>query len=78
MVILREIKGKVSSRIWKLKKQKGIKERYNLIQKLILDKNVELIINCGDNDREGEVLVNNLVYDIFTKKKIGIIIAWLL
>ena len=56
---------------WKLKKQKGIKERYNLIQKLILDKNVELIINCGDNDREGEVLVNNLVYDIFTKKKIN-------
>lgn len=56
---------------WKLKNQKGIKERYNLIQKLILDKNVELIINCGDNDREGEVLVNNLVYDIFTKKKIN-------
>lgn len=56
---------------WKLKSQKGIKERYNLIQKFILDKNIDTIINCGDNDREGEVLVNNLVYDIFRKKKIN-------
>ena len=56
---------------WKLKKQKGIKERYNLIQKFILDRNINTIINCGDNDREGEVLVNNVVYDIFRKNKIN-------
>lgn len=56
---------------WKIKNQRGIKERYNLIEKLILDKNVAVIINCGDNDREGEVLVNNIVYDIFRKKKIN-------
>ncbi len=55
---------------WKIKKQKGIKERYKLIEKLILKKEVDIIINCGDNDREGEVLVNNLIYDIFRKNKI--------
>ena len=55
---------------WKLKNQKGIKERYNLIEKLILRDDVDTIINCGDNDREGEVLVNNIIYYIFKKKKI--------
>lgn len=56
---------------WKLKNQKGIKERFNLIQELILRDDVDTIINCGDNDREGEVLVNNIIYYIFKKKKIN-------
>lgn len=55
---------------WKLKNQKGIKERYNLIEKLILRDDVDAIINCGDSDREGEVLVNNIIYYIFKKKGI--------
>lgn len=55
---------------WKIKNDKGIRERYNLIQDLILRKDVDIIINCGDNDREGEVLVNNIIYDIFKKNKI--------
>lgn len=55
---------------WKLKNQKGIKERFNLIQELILREDVDTIINCGDNDREGEVLVNNIIYYIFKNKKI--------
>ena len=56
---------------WKLKNQKGIRERFNLIQELILRDDVDTIINCGDNDREGEVLVNNIIYYIFKKKKIN-------
>ncbi len=55
---------------WKIKSQSGIKERYNVIQDLILRNDIDVIINCGDNDREGEVLVNNIIYDIFKKKKI--------
>ena len=55
---------------WKLKKQKGIKERYNLVENLIKRNDVDTIINCGDADREGEVLVNNIIYDIFRKNKI--------
>lgn len=55
---------------WKIKNQSGIKERYNIIQDLILRDEIDVIINCGDNDREGEVLVNNIIYDIFQKKKI--------
>lgn len=56
---------------WKIKSQNGIKQRYNIIQELILRNDVDIIINCGDNDREGEVLVNNIIYDIFMKKKIN-------
>lgn len=55
---------------WKIKNDKGIKERYKLIEKLILRDDIDIIINCGDNDREGEVLVNNIIYDIFKKNKI--------
>lgn len=55
---------------WKLKKQKGIKERYNLVEALIKRNDINIIINCGDADREGEVLVNNIIYDVFRKNKI--------
>lgn len=55
---------------WKMKSENGIKERYNLIEKLILQDDIGVIINSGDNDREGEVLVNNIIYDIFKKNKI--------
>lgn len=36
-----------------------------------MQSNVGVIINCGDNDREGEVLVNNIIYDIFKKNEIS-------
>lgn len=55
---------------WKIKTERGMKERYNIIQDLILRDDIEIIINCGDSDREGEVLVNNIIYDIFRKNKI--------
>ena len=55
---------------WKLKKQKGIKERYNLVEALIKRNDINIIINCGDADRAGEVLVNNIIYDVFRKNKI--------
>lgn len=56
---------------WKIKSQSGIKERYKYVQELMLRNDVDVIINCGDNDREGEVLVNNIIYDIFRKNKIN-------
>lgn len=40
-----------------LKKQKGVKEQFNIIQSLINDENTTEIICAGDADREGEVIV---------------------
>lgn len=55
---------------FKVKKEKDIRERYSLIKKLIARSDIETIVNAGDSDREGEVLVNIVIYSIF--KQLGI------
>ncbi len=42
---------------YRLKKQKGVKEQFNVISKLINDENTSEIICAGDADREGEVII---------------------
>ena len=55
---------------FKIKQDKGVKERYNLIKTLIKRQDVDCIINAGDADREGEVLINIVVEKIFDELKI--------
>lgn len=57
---------------WKLKvkKEPYLKQKYNLAQKLINSKEVDEIINAGDPDTEGEVLVNEVIYSVFNSKHI--------
>lgn len=55
---------------FKVKNDKGIKERFNLIKMLIGDSNISSIVNAGDSDREGEVLVNIVIYSIFAQLKL--------
>jgi DNA topoisomerase-3 len=59
---------------FKLPDDAGIKKQYKIIKNLIKRNDVEEIVNCGDADREGEVIINNIIYRIFneenTKKKI--------
>lgn len=52
---------------YKVKKDSGIKERYGVIKKLIDRVDVDEIINAGDPDREGEVLINIVIYKIFNE-----------
>lgn len=52
---------------YKVKKDSGIKERYSVIKKLIDRVDVDEIINAGDPDREGEVLINIVIYKIFNE-----------
>lgn len=58
---------------WKIK-DNSCQERYNLIKKLIQRNDINIVVNAGDADREGEVLINNVVYKIFNelnlKKKV--------
>jgi len=55
---------------YKIKNDSGIKKRYKLIKDLINRQDVSCIINSGDADREGEVLINLVIYKIFTELKI--------
>lgn len=55
---------------YKVKGDNGIKERYELIKKLMSRKDVDTIVNSGDADREGEVLVNIIIYKILNELRI--------
>ena len=55
---------------FKIKNDKGVKDRYKLIKELIKRKDIDTIINSGDADREGEVLINIVVYKIFDELKL--------
>lgn len=49
---------------FKLRDDKGVEKQYDIIKELIIRENVSLIINAGDADREGEVIVNNVIYSV--------------
>lgn len=55
---------------FKVKDDKGIRDRYKLIKKLIGDNSISSIVNAGDSDREGEVLINIVIYSIFGQLRI--------
>lgn len=56
---------------FKLKNDKGVRDRYKLIKELIKDEEIIEIVNAGDADREGEVLINIVVYRIFKELKLN-------
>ena len=55
---------------YKIKNDKGVKSRYNVIKSLIKRNDITEIVNAGDPDREGETLVNIVIYRIFEELKI--------
>lgn len=55
---------------YKLKNDTGLKKQYSIISKLLQRNDVDKVINCGDCDAEGEVLVALVVEKIFEKFKI--------
>ena len=55
---------------YKVKNDSGAKARYKLIKELIKRQDITTIINSGDADREGEVLINIVIYKIFEELKI--------
>jgi len=55
---------------YKIKNDKGVKDRYKVIKELIKRSDIDEIINAGDPDREGETLVNIVVYKIFDELKL--------
>lgn len=55
---------------YKVKNDLGIKARYDLIKELIKRPDVVEIVNAGDPDREGETLINIVIYKIFDELNI--------
>lgn len=55
---------------YKVKNDSGVKARYKVIKELIKRNDIDEIVNAGDPDREGEVLINIVVYRCFDELKL--------
>ncbi|MDD3224604.1 MAG: DNA topoisomerase [Clostridium sp.] len=64
---------------FKIRDDGGVKKQYNIIKNLIKRNDVSTVVNCGDADREGEVIVNNITYRVFNEENISkaILRLWL-
>ena len=56
---------------FKLTDDAGVKKQYKIIKNLIKRPDIDEIINCGDADREGEVIINNIIYTIFKEENVN-------
>ena len=55
---------------FELKNDLGIKKQYKILKNLINSKEVDEVVNAGDADREGQIIVDIIVDTIKTNKKI--------
>ena len=55
---------------FELKNDSGIKKQYKVLKNLINSKEVDEIVNAGDADREGQIIVDIIINAIKTDKKI--------
>ena len=53
-----------------LKNDSGIKKQYKVLKNLVNSKEVDEIVNAGDADREGQIIVDIIINAIKTDKKI--------
>lgn len=56
--------------LFKLRNDVGVIKQYNTLKNLIKRDDVTHIVNCGDADREGEVIINNIIYKALYELKL--------
>lgn len=56
--------------LYKLKNDEGIKKQFNILKELINRNDVLEIVNCGDADREGQLIIDNIIKETGTTKAI--------
>ncbi|WP_028856605.1 DNA topoisomerase [Psychrilyobacter atlanticus] len=55
---------------FKLKESKGIAEQFKVLKNLMEREDVEGIINCGDADREGQIIIDRIIKESKIKKEV--------
>lgn len=55
---------------WKIQVKTDCKAQFNVIKKLAQKSNITTIVNCGDPDREGQLLVDEILSFIGNKKPV--------
>ena len=56
---------------FKLKNDEAVIKQYNVIKELVNRNDVDEIINCGDADREGQIIIDIILDSVGTNKKIS-------
>ncbi len=56
--------------LFKIRNDVGVIKQYNILKNLIKREDVTHIVNCGDADREGEVIINNIIYKALYELKL--------
>lgn len=54
---------------YKVKDDPGVKKQFKIVKDLINNKNITAIYNCGDNDSEGQILVDEILMICKNKKE---------
>ena len=60
-----------------LKKDKGVEDQFNLIKSLVNRNDVDTIVNAGDADREGEVIVRLVIENALESNTKKLLRLWL-
>lgn len=55
---------------WKVKNDSDMKAQIKILKKLIKENNLESIVNCGDSDREGQIIIDILLEHLNYKGKV--------
>lgn len=56
--------------LYKVKNDEGVKKQFDVLKKLINRNDIVEIIHCGDADREGQLIIDNIIKEIGTNKAI--------
>ena len=55
---------------YKIQGDGGVRAQYSMLKKLIGRDDIAAIVNAGDSDREGEIIIRNILYHVGTKKPV--------
>ncbi|MHD0319045.1 DNA topoisomerase [Fusobacterium sp. THCT1E2] len=53
-----------------LKNDDGVKKQFGILKKLVEKEEIKVIVNCGDADREGQLIIDLIIANIGTNKPV--------